>query len=123
MFGNLVYEWKIHRMLKQMAKQRVTMVLNPGHVKVIERAIGHDEKTLVLIYTAEFRGWVELLHKAVPTGQIGKDGEFNFKEPFQSTEDHWRLTDSGWAAIQRRHQLSLLGICIALLGFYFATNS
>lgn len=123
MFNNLVYEWRIHRLLKKLSKQRVTMILKPGDVKVIERAIGHDEKILTLIYTAEFRGWVELLHKAVPTGNIGKNGEFNFEQPFQSKEDYWRLTDSGWAAIQRRHQLTLLSMFVALLGLYFATNS
>jgi hypothetical protein len=123
MFGCLIYEWKIHRLLKKIARQRVTMILKPGDIKVIERAVGHDEETLTLIYTAEMRGWVELLHTAVPTGKIEEIKSFNFKQPLQSKEDYWKLTDSGWAAIQRRHQLALLGIFITLLGLYFAANS
>lgn len=122
MLDNLVYEWKIQRLLKKISKQRVTMILQPGDVKVVERSIGQDENTLTLIYTAEFRGWVELLRKAVPSGNIGKNGEFDFDRPSQSKVDYWRLTDSGWAAIQRRHQITLLGTLIGLLGLYLTTN-
>ena len=122
MFSDFIYEFKMHRLLKKVGRQRVTMILEPGNVPVIERAISRDEKTKGLLLTAEIRGWVEVLHEALPTGQIDQDGRFN-EQPFQSLETHWKLTDSGWAAIQRRHQISLLGLAVALLGLYLAVQS
>jgi len=122
-FSNVIFEFKMHRLLKKIARQRVTMILQPGNVPVIERAVDHDEVTKTLILTAQIRGWVEILHESMPTGQIDAKGEINPSQPFQSREDYWKLTDSGWAAIPRRHQLSLLSIAVALLGVYFAIGT
>ena len=123
MFSDFIYEFKMHRLLRKVGRQRVTMILEPGNVPVIERAISRDEETKVLLLTAEIRGWVEVLHEDLPTGQIDQDGRFNEEQPFQSLETHWKLTDSGWAAIQRRHQISLLGLTVALLGLYLAVQA
>jgi len=123
MFSDLIYEFKMHRLLKKISRQRVTMVLEPGNVPVIERGLSHDEKTKVLLLTAEIRGWVEVLHENIPTGQIDQNGQINEQQPFQSLETHWKLTDSGWAAIQRRYQISLLGVAVALLGLYLVVHA
>lgn len=123
MISDLTYELKIHRLLKKVARQRITMILEPGNVPVIERAVGHDENTKALLLTAQIRGWVEILHEDMPTGQINDDGSFNSDQPFQSHENHWKLTDSGWAAIQRRHQISIFGLAVTLLGVYIALNT
>jgi hypothetical protein len=123
MIDDVMFEWRMHRLLRRIARQRVTMVLQPGSVKVIGRAIPNDENTLALVYTAEIRGWVELLHPDIPTGRIGEGGDYSSVPSFSSREHYWRLTDSGWAAIQRRHQLSLLGILVAAIGVYVAAGA
>ncbi|WP_417510484.1 hypothetical protein [Methylophaga sp.] len=123
MLDDFIYEIKIHRVLKKLARQRVAMILEPGHVPVIERAISRDEQTNALLLTAEIRGWVEVLHENLPTGKITEEGNINQSQPFDSLQNHYKLTDSGWAAIQRRHQLSLLSLGVALLGIYVAFNT
>jgi len=123
MISDLIYELKIHRLLKKIARQRITMILEPGSVPVIERAVGHDENTKALLLTAQIRGWVEILHENMPTGQINDDGSINSEQPFQSIENHWKLTDSGWAAIQRRHQISIFSLVVTLIGVYIALNT
>ena len=69
MFSNVIFEFKMHRLLKKIARQRVTMILQPGNVPVIERAVDHDEVTKTLILTAQIRGWVEILHANVSVGR------------------------------------------------------
>jgi hypothetical protein len=39
---------------------------------------------------------------------------------FQTVAPTWKLTDSGWAAIQRTHEWELIGILIAILSLYLA---
>ncbi|MCU8075891.1 hypothetical protein [Shewanella sp. SM29] len=122
MFGDFIYEFKMHRVLKKVARQRVAMILKPGNVPVVERAIGRDEETKTFLLTAQIRGWVDILHEDMPTGKIDENGKMNMEQPFESKENHWKLTDSGWAAIQRRHQLSVLGIGLAIIGALVAIN-
>jgi hypothetical protein len=43
--------------------------------------------------------------------------------PFNSKSHIWKLTDSGWAAIQRRHEITILGMLIALIGVIVAVIS
>lgn len=99
MFKSLKYNWKIHRLLRQLAKQRVGMVLQPGNVWVIEHAVKDTEETKALLYTCQLRGWIELLHESVPNCWLNSDGSLPNGIPFNSKEHIWKLTDSGWAAI------------------------
>ncbi|GGI81587.1 hypothetical protein GCM10007978_19280 [Shewanella hanedai] len=123
MFDDLVYEFKMHRLLKSIARQRVAIILELGAVPVIERAIKRNEETKALFLTAQIRGWVEILHENIPTGSLDAEGRMNIEQPFQSRENHWKLTDSGWAAIQRRHQVSILGLFVALAGVFLAIGT
>lgn len=45
MFADWKEERAIRRMLRKLARQRVALVLQPGNVRVIERALMHDENT------------------------------------------------------------------------------
>lgn len=120
MLESLIYNWKIHRLLRRLARQRVGMVLQPGNVWVLEFAVQENEEIKALLYTCQLRGWVELLHESVPTGQLNSDGSLPNGRLFKSKSHIWKLTDSGWAAIQRRHEITILGIIIALLGLAVA---
>ncbi len=53
-------ERDIRRTLKSLSRQRVALVLQPGNVWVIERAVEDNEQTDAALKTAYMRGWVKL---------------------------------------------------------------
>lgn len=116
MFDHYLYDRKVYKVLKALSRQRVGMILKPGNIWVIEFALKDSEETEAILRTCEMRGWVETLQESVPKGELNQDGTFKTGVPFSSESVIWRLTDSGWAAIQRRHELTLLGLVIAIVG-------
>lgn len=84
MLNSIQYAWRIHRTLRGLAKQRVAMVLQPGNVWVIERALKDTEETDALLKTCYMRGWVEPLEKSIPRGQLNQDGSLPMGELFTS---------------------------------------
>jgi hypothetical protein len=96
------------------------MVLQPGNVWVIERAVPDDRETDALLKTCFMRGWVEPLRNSVPKGALNPDGSLPDDEMFQSSGPVWKLTDSGWGVINRNHQLAILGLFLSLLGVILA---
>jgi hypothetical protein len=67
------------------------------------------------LLTVQIRSWVNILHEDMLTGKIYDSGGMNTEQLFQSKENYWILTDSGWDAVQRRHQLSILSLSIAVI--------
>ena len=116
MFNNLVYGWRIFRVLRRLANQRVALVLQPGNIWVIEYAVPDDDETDALLKTCFMRGWIEPLENSVPKGKLKSDGSLPDDKIFQSSGPVWKLTDSGWSAINRSHQLAVLGLFLSLLG-------
>jgi hypothetical protein len=119
LFNQLSYNWKIHRILRRLSKQRVELVLQPGNVWVIGEAVPDNEENDALLMTCHMRGWVEPLKDSVPKGRLNPDGTFLNGQLFQSQGPLWKLTDSGWSAINRSHQLTILGLFLAMLGVFF----
>ncbi|HOY70646.1 MAG TPA: hypothetical protein PL131_08705 [Methylotenera sp.] len=107
-------EYSTYKTLKFLSKQRVAIVLQPGNVWVIEKAMPDTEQNNENIQTCLMRGWVEVLHESVPTEKIdlsiGKIPELTQN----NKKNIYRLTDSGWNAIHRTHITTLLGIIIAI---------
>jgi len=122
MFDNLSYNWRIYRALRRLAKQRVGMVFQPGNIWVIEYAIPDDEETDALLKTCFMRGWVEPLEDSIPKGQLKPDGSLPDGELFKSRGPLWKLTDSGWAAINRSHQIAILGLFLSLIAVIIAVT-
>lgn len=120
MFEQMKYNLRLHRLLRRLARQRVGMLLQPGNVWVLEYAVQDTEEIRALLHTCQLRGWVEILHESVPSAKINPDGSLPHDFPSAQSEHIWRLTDSGWAAIQRSHQLTILGIVVALVGLAVA---
>lgn len=116
MLESMRYNWRIHRLLRRLAKQRVGLVLQPGNVWVVEFAVEDTEETDALLKTCFMRGWVEPLQDSIPKGRLSPDGSLPSGPMFQSRGPLWKLTDSGWAVIQRRHEIMVLGIFVAVLG-------
>jgi hypothetical protein len=92
------------------------MVLQPGNVWVVENAIGDDEDADAALKTCYMRGWIEPLSNSIPKGSLNKDGTLPTGELFQRTGPVWKLTDSGWAAINRAHEWTLIGVLLAAIG-------
>lgn len=95
-------------------------MLQPGNVWVIEYAVPDDEETDALLKTCYMRGWVEPLENSVPKGKLQPNGSLPDGPIFQSQGPVWKLTDSGWSAINRSHQLVLLGLFLSLMGVLIA---
>jgi len=108
-------EWFIYTTLKALSKQRVVMVLQPGNVWVIEKALKHDEKTDANLKTCHLRGWVEPIEKAISKGDLTPKGELPNGEIFSRVGPVYRLTDSGWTAIHRTHVLFLFSVFLAII--------
>ena len=108
-------------MLKKLSRQRVGMLLQPGDVWVVEYAVKDSETNRALIHTCQLRGWVEILHNSVPTASLTPDASIppDLLNNMQG-RPIWRLTDSGWAAIQRRHEIALFSVFITLIGVALA---
>ena len=120
MLETVRYEWKIYRLLRRIAKQRVGMIMQPGNVWVIEYAAPINESSMPMVQTCVLRGWIEVLHEAVNHGQLKEDGSLPSGPLFTGKQDIWRLTDAGWSAIHRAHQLSILGLALSVIGVIVA---
>ncbi|ELB2785434.1 TPA: hypothetical protein ACVOYM_003417 [Vibrio diabolicus] len=120
MFDSFIYERKIYRLLKRLSRQRVQLVIKPENVWLIDRALAVNEENEALLYTCQMRGWIEILHESVPHGSIETDGSINKTSPFDGTQHIWKLTDSGWATIQRRHAVSVFSLTLTALGVALA---
>lgn len=113
-------ERRILKLLRALARQRVALVL-PGNLLVIEEAAAtHSDEALAALATCRMRGWVDVLHDAVPTGQLEPDGSLPKGMPFTSIAPVYRLTDSGWAAINRSHSWAMADVIAAVLAILVA---
>ena len=113
-------EWSIYRTLKALSKQRVAIILQPGNVWVIEKAVRENEETAANLRTCHLRGWVEPIENAIPKGSLTPEGELPKGYIFSRIGPLYRLTDSGWAAIHRTHILLLASVFFALISLILA---
>jgi hypothetical protein len=119
-----VYSEKfIRSTMKQIAGQQVALVLQPGNVWVIQKAVKDDEDTDAALKTAYMRGWVEPLEHSLPKGKLTTEGKLPSGEIFTDVGPVWRLTESGWNVINRSHNLQLIAIVIAVLSFAISVAS
>jgi hypothetical protein len=123
MIETIIYKLKVHRVLRKLAKQRVAIVLQPGNIWVVDRAVPDDEVTDSILKTCFMRGWVEPLQDSVPKGQLNPDGSLPDQVLLDRVGPLWKLTDSGWAAIHRSHQLAIFGLFLSLIGVLLAIST
>ena len=110
-------ESDIRRTLKRLSRQRVAIVLQPGNVWVIENAVEDNEQTDVVLKTSYMRGWVEPIENAVPKGRLTPSGALPSGNIFQDVGPFWRLTEGGWAVLNRTHWWVLIAVLISALSF------
>jgi hypothetical protein len=90
---------------------------------VIEKAVEDNEETDAALKTCYMRGWVEPLENSIPRGKLKKDGSLPDGNLYHSFGPVWKLTDSGWAAINRVHEWTLISILIGAIGVIVAINT
>lgn len=115
MFDDWKRERQIRRVLTGLARQRVALVLQPEGVWVIEKAVTRDENTEPALMTCHMRGWIEVLQDSVPTGDLPENLKLTGRAPFSRSQTIYRLTDSGWNAINRAHAWTITGVVIAIV--------
>ena len=94
-------EFRIRRVLRRLARQRVAMILQPGNAWVIEYALDHDHETEAALRTCHMRGWIDIMHNAVPSANLTPDGLLQDKLNPKQVETMYRLTEAGWSVINR----------------------
>ncbi|MFG6499507.1 hypothetical protein ACGYK1_08295 [Sulfitobacter sp. 1A13191] len=115
MFDNMRRELQIRRILRKLSRQRVALTAQSGSVWVIEKALEINNDTEAHLKTCYMRGWVEPIDHAIPTGKLTPKGELPQGDLFTGTSSLYRLTDSGWAVINRSHLFTLLTVFLAVL--------
>jgi hypothetical protein len=108
-------ERNIRNVLRSLAGHRVVIVLKPGNVWVIENAPADFPDYEEALSTCLMRGWIEVLHEAVQQGKLGADGRPDPRTPFQGKSTIYRVTDSGWAVINRTQTWVMATFAVALL--------
>jgi len=116
-------ESDIRRTLKRLSGQRVALVLQPGNVWVLDNAVEDNDETDAALKTAYMRGWVEPIENAVPRGKLMPDGSLPSGNLFQGVGPLWRLTEGGWAMLNRSHWWVLFAIAISVLSFAVSVGS
>ena len=116
-------ERQIRRVLRALARQRVAVVLQPGNVWGIEGAIDHSEGVDTALKTCYMRGWVEPITNAIPRGQLTPDGRMPSGNLFTSSGPMYRVTEGGWAVINRSHHWTLIAVALSALSFVVAIVS
>lgn len=114
MFETWKSERQIRKTLRGIARQRVALIVKPGDVWVIERALERNEEVEAGLATCIMRGWVEPLFEDLPTNSLLSDGNIPPGPVFTRTENHFRLTEGGWAAINRAHAWNLVGVLLGV---------
>lgn len=88
-------ERSIYQTLKALSKQRAALILQPGNVWVIEKAIPDSEENEENLRTCHLRGWVEPIENATLKGNLATDGSLPHGAIFTEQSPLYKLTDSG----------------------------
>lgn len=108
-------ERKIRHTLRKLSRQRVALVLQPGNVWVIEKAVAEDADTDEALKTCHMRGWIEPLADAVPRGRLASDGTLPADFKFKDAGTIYKLTSAGWSVVYRSYQLAMIAVLISIV--------
>lgn len=123
MLTHYVRERQVRRALKAVARQRVAIVLQPGNVHVIERGTPDEEWFELGIRTCHIRGWVEVLHESLPTTTVRFQGNHPLISQDAKAKNHYRLTEGGWAVLNRSHAWVLATFLVSTVGLVVSIAS
>jgi hypothetical protein len=106
----------VRRTLRALCRQRVALILQPGNVWVIEKAMKDTPETGAALRTCALRGWVEVIENAIPSGQLNSDGTLP-SQLFSGVSPIYKVTDSGWSVVHRTQLWLLVSLVISALSF------
>jgi hypothetical protein len=113
-------ERKIRKVLRKLAQQRVAIILQPGNIWVIEKAVGDGDGIDAALRTCDMRGWIELMEDAIPQGELTKEGKLPNSRLFTQRKPIYRLTGAGWDIVNNSHRwvlyVAFVGTITLLLG-------
>ena len=117
MFVGWQRERAIRRALRGISRQRVVVAV-PGAPWVVENAARFEGMAEALL-TCHLRGWVEVLHENVPhaTLPMNEVAALDLSRGLRVSENAsiYRLTEAGWAALNRTHAWLLATFLVSLL--------
>ena len=90
---------------------------------MIEKAVEDNERSDAALKTAYMRGWVEPLENSAPKGSLGPDGKLPTGALYDRIGPIWRLTEGGWAVINRTHGWTVFAILVSILSLVVAVFS
>jgi hypothetical protein len=111
------FERTVRRTLRQLAGQRVRIVVQPGNFWVIDNTGSRGEDHHAALLTCYMRGWVEPLEHAIPHAMLPSDGRIPPDFKFGEAETQYRLTSAGWSAIHRSNTIAIVALLISTLSF------
>ena len=106
MFDEWHRERFIRKTLRRLSQQRVAVILQPGNVWVIEKALSESEseKVAEALRTCNLRGWIEVLYNAIPSGELTPEGNLPEGSLYSGLAPFYRITEAGWSVIHRSHE-------------------
>ena len=114
------FDRTIDRTLRQLAKQRVRLVLQPGDYWVIDQSVPQHDDTHAALLTCYMRGWIEPLEHAVPSSQLTPSGALPANMNFEKMQTFYRLTSAGWSAIHRSDLIATCALMISAMSLALA---
>jgi hypothetical protein len=111
---DIQFERSIRKTLRAIANQRVTLIL-PGNYPFIERSPLHTESFEVNAQTCLIRGWVAILNESIPVGEVKFEGNKPVLPVEMKYKTTYRLTEGGWAALNRSHNWIIATFIVGLL--------
>jgi len=116
MLENFRRERAVRKALRAIARQRALMFVGPERVMVVENGTPDAEWFDVAVQTCLIRGWIDVLHDSFPSGTLGfrDDGAPIFPE-YMPLKSVYKLTEGGWAALNRSHAWVISTFIIALV--------
>ena len=119
LFRGFRRERAIRRVLKQLARQRIVKILQPGNAWLIELGpTSGNEGVDEALRTCDLCGWAEpLAHKAIPEWRVSPSGDLPSDPPTNMTV-MYRLTGAGWDVIHRTHVWVVFTCAVAMVTLF-----
>ena len=80
----------------------------------LKMALKRNDDNEAALATCMMRGWVEVLEENAPVGDLTAEGALPSGPLYSRTETQYRLTEGGWAALNRAHSWTLVSVVLAI---------
>jgi hypothetical protein len=113
---NISWEKFVRKTLRDLARQRMMGVVQPGNLWLILGGPSSDEETFCAIQTAIMRGWVSIVHSNIPSGEVQRPELGLYR-----SGSIYGLTDSGWRVVHNEFWWIVVAAVSGILGVVIAT--